>query len=194
MTAHRKPLYGVGINDWDSPVKVDGKPIWNYRVWQSMLQRCYSEEFKKARPTYLNTTCDSRWLSLKNFTEDITQVENFNMLDEGWALDKDIVGGINHYNIETVCIVPVSINNLLISHESCRGEYPIGVSYDKNRCKYLSSMKRDGKTVNLGRFDTVEGASLAYNVAKELHVKEIAERYRNILSATVYEKLLLFKV
>lgn len=194
MTAHRKPLYGVGVNDWDTSTKVSGVPIWNYRVWQSMLERCYSENFKSKRPTYKNTTCDVSWLSLKAFTEDIMLVENWQMLDQGWALDKDIVGGVDHYGLDTVCIVPLELNNLLLTHESHRGEYPLGVSYDKSRGKYLASMKQFSKSVNLGRFNSVEEAHSAYVVAKNAYVKDVANIYRGVISEVVYDKLMKFSV
>lgn len=192
MTALRKPLYGVGINDWLAPTKVCGKPIWNYKVWQSMLERCYSEKFKAKRPTYLNTTCDVRWHSLVNFTEDIEKVFGFQNLELGWALDKDIVGGINHYSLETVCVVPLGLNNLLLTQESQRGEYPIGVSFDKSRGKFLASMKKEARTVNLGRFDSVQETQIAYKIAKIKHVRYIADKYRGRISEDVYHSLLKY--
>jgi hypothetical protein len=46
---------------------------------------------------------------------------------------------------------------------------PIGVSFDKSRNKYRTQMKINGKTVSLGRFDTIVEASFAY----QLKLKEL---------------------
>ena len=40
----------------------------------------------------------------------------------------------------------------------------IGVSYDKERCKWTAKYKKEGKTINLGRF---ENELDAYNVVKQ---------------------------
>lgn len=46
----------------------------------------------------------------------------------------------------------------------------LGVSYDKQRGKYLAQIRANGKTKNLGRFDTPEEARDAYLEAKrKLH-------------------------
>ena len=36
-----KLLYGVGLNDYDGIVNINGKISKFYKVWQSMLSRCY---------------------------------------------------------------------------------------------------------------------------------------------------------
>lgn len=40
-----------------------------------------------------------------------------------------------------------------------------GVCWDKNRCKWMSSIKINGKNKYLGRFDSEVDAANAYNIA-----------------------------
>ena len=39
-----KLVYGVGFNDKTRPVFVDGKNVKEYALWQSMLERCFSNQ------------------------------------------------------------------------------------------------------------------------------------------------------
>ena len=41
-----KLVYGVGFNDKTRPVSVDGKIVKEYKLWHSMIQRCYSEKYQ----------------------------------------------------------------------------------------------------------------------------------------------------
>ena len=41
-----KLVYGVGFNDKTKPVFVDGKPVKEYVLWKSMLERCFSEKYQ----------------------------------------------------------------------------------------------------------------------------------------------------
>lgn len=57
----------------------------------------------------------------------------------------------------------------------------MGVSYDKSRRKWNASLKRDGKSKTLGRFNTAENAARRYNEAVIAWAKEHGEtpRYLN---------------
>ena len=35
---------GLGVNDKTRPVFVYGKPVKEYALWQSMLERCFSNQ------------------------------------------------------------------------------------------------------------------------------------------------------
>lgn len=41
-----KLVYGVGFNDKTKPVFVNGKTVKEYKLWQGMLERCFSESIK----------------------------------------------------------------------------------------------------------------------------------------------------
>ena len=64
------------------------------------------------------------------------------------------------------------VNNLrlITNRENCSKErtlkrgLPVGVSYDKKRNKWLSQIYLNKKKINLGRFNTIEEASNAYQL------------------------------
>lgn len=125
--------YGVGINDVDG--KVDGCPF--YRRWNSMLQRCYSENYHKYRPTYKDCEVCEDWLTFSNFKSWMEEQDW-----EGKQLDKDFLGNGKLYSPETCCFISGKVNSFLaISKED--KELPIGVSLTKDG--YYVSQFSDGK-------------------------------------------------
>ena len=45
-------VYWVGIVGTKYPIRVNGVLTKEYALWQRMLKRCYSDDFKKKHPTY----------------------------------------------------------------------------------------------------------------------------------------------
>ena len=41
-----KLVCGKGFNDKTRPANVDGKKVKEYKLWQDMLERCFSENTK----------------------------------------------------------------------------------------------------------------------------------------------------
>ena len=52
----------------------------------------------------------------------------------------------------------------------------------------------DKKKRHLGSFDTPEEAFQAYKVAKESHIKEIADKWKDKIEPRVYEAMYNYKV
>ena len=76
-----------------------------YYLWKAMILRT-TEKFWEKYPSYKGTTVDESWLSLRNFVEDVVDLEGY----DKWCvsekhemmLDKDtIVAGNKHYSKET---------------------------------------------------------------------------------------------
>ena len=157
----------------------DGKSVrtQEYHKWQNMLQRCFDNKLKEKNPTYKDVTCCERWLCFANFLEDfevLKQEYNWNV-DEKLQLDKDILHkGNKIYSLENCVLVPDYINFLFIKNDTKRGEYPIGVSYRKDRKKYQAFCNINGKQISLGYYNTIEEAFNAYKIAKENEIKKIA--------------------
>ena len=157
----------------------DGKKIntWGYNKWQNMLKRCFDNKYKEKEPTYKNVTCCKRWLCFANFLEDfeiLKQEYNWSK-DEKLTLDKDILYKNNKiYSLENCVLVPSWINLLFIKRDAKRGDYPIGVSYRKDRKKYEAHCNINGKHTGLGYHNTVEEAFNAYKQTKENEIKRIA--------------------
>ncbi len=190
----RKLVQGVGVNDWDSEVVLNGKSIREYELWSCMLKRCFSKSYKEQRPTYNKVTCCQEWLSLKSFIKDVSQMKGYDV--DGWELDKDIlVKGNKLYSKDTCCFVPLEVNSLLVKGNKLRGEWPIGVSFHKRDCKFKAQIRANGKERHhLGYFNTPEEAFQAYKVAKEAHIKAVAEKWKDQLDERVYQALLNYTV
>ena len=157
----------------------DGKCVhtWEYNKWQSMLQRCFDNKLKEKHPTYKDTACCERWLCFVNFLEDLEilkQEYSWNE-NEKLNLDKDILHkGNKIYGLENCVLVPQWINILFIKCDAKRGEYPIGVSYHKQRKKYRAFCNINGKLKGLGYYSTPLEAFNAYKIAKEQEIKRVA--------------------
>ena len=158
----------------------DGKwcATWEYHKWQSMLKRCFDNKYKEKKPTYKDVTCCNRWLCFANFLEDFAILKQEYSWDDDIKLnlDKDILyKGNKLYSLENCILVPQWINKLFIKRDAKRGEYPIGVCYNKQHKKYQALCSINGKLIGLGYYNTVEEAFNAYKIAKENEIKRIAE-------------------
>ena len=193
MSGKRSLVYGVGINDWDGAVKVDGKPIMEYDLWQHMLKRCFSEEYKQKHPTYQGVTCSKEWLLMTKFVNDVSKMKGYGF--EGWQLDKDILQkGNKLYSKDTCCFVPAEVNLLLTKCDNARGEYPVGVCFNKHAGKFMARLRINGKLKHLGYFTTPDEAFQAYKLAKEAHIKVVAEKWKHQLDERVFQALMAYEV
>jgi len=193
MGGKRSLVFGVGINDWVGNISVDGKDIREYKLWKSMLQRCFDEKCKQKKPTYNDVTCSKEWLSMTKFIEDVSQMRGYDL--SGWALDKDILQkGNKLYNKDACCFVPLEVNNLLIKRDNDRGEWPVGVDFHKVSGKFRAQLTINGKLKYLGLFTTPEEAFFAYKAAKEAYIKVVAQKWQHLLDERVFQALLDYEV
>jgi len=193
MGRKRSLVFGVGVNDWVGNVRVGGKLIMEYTLWNAMLQRCFDEKYKQKYPTYKDVTCSREWLSMTKFIEDVSKMKGYGF--DGWALDKDILQkGGKLYSKDSCCFVPTEVNLLLIKCGNSRGEYPIGVNFNKQSGKFKAQLRINGKLKHLGYFTTPEEAFQAYKLAKEAQIKAVAEKWKHLLDERVYLALLAYEV
>ena len=180
-------VYGYGYLGTDKEGNIpkaheskDGKNVhtWEYNKWQSMLQRCFDNKLKERNPTYKDVTCCNRWLCFTNFLEDLEILKQ----EHNWSediklnLDKDILHkGNKLYSLENCVLVPQWINSLFTKNDTKRGEYPIGVCYNKQCKKYQAFCNINRKLKGLGLYNTPEEAFNAYKIAKENEIKRVAE-------------------
>ena len=142
----KKLVYGVGINDADYVVqkfeylgRVDGKKkqkkVWvcpYYKVWTGMLERCYSAKFQERRPTYKGCIVSEEWLTFSNFKAWMEK-QDF----EGKQLDKDLLfEGNKVYSAGTCVFVTRMVNTFTIDCGAARGEWMIGVDWNKKNAKF----------------------------------------------------------
>jgi len=190
---HTQPTYlGVGILDISDN---KGKA---YSLWSNMLKRCYSEVSLKDRPTYSECTVSEDFKRYSNFKNWCETQKGFQELDDNgkvYALDKDIlVKGCGTYSKDTCCFVPAELNSALLKRGASRGEHAIGVYYENTSKKFHASAKIGKKKKHLGCFDSEDGAFLAYKLAKEGYVKELANKWKDQIDPRVYEALINYQV
>ena len=187
-------VFGEGICDVFT--QVNGEDSKEYKLWRSMLERCYSEKYHEKKPTYKACEVCDYWKLFSNFRATVHKMSNFDKsLSEGWHLDKDIlVRGNKVYSAETCCFVPSEINSLLNTNRKLRKELPLGVSYIKQDGKYAACLSTYNKSTTLSVHCTPEGAFLAYKQAKEAHIKEVAEKWKEQIDSRVYDALMNWTV
>lgn len=158
-----------------------------YKKWYSMFERIYSTSKQLYQPTYKGCTVDERWHNFQNFAEWFEQNYNPEYM-KGWQLDKDIlIKGNKIYSPETCCFVPAEINHVLTKSDKARGKYPIGVIKKGN--KFQAKYK-----IYLGVFETIEEAFQAYKIAKEMHITDLANKWKSQITTKVYQALINYPI
>lgn len=187
--AGQKLVMGVGYNDGTYP-STDMK---EHALWRSMLARCYSEHNLKRKPSYRGCEVSENFRSYTFFYEWCQAQVGFNC--DGWCLDKDLLKKGNKVYSEDLCVfIPMAINNAIVKADALRGEYPIGVSFDKARLKFQARLWVNSKPKSLGRYSTPEEAFSVYKREKEKHLKEIANKWESLLDRRAYNALVNYTV
>lgn len=160
----KKLVYGVGINDADYVVQefetigyVNGKRkrklIWQcpyYRVWKGMLVRCYSSKTQERCPTYKGCSVSEEWLTFSVFKKWMEKQDW-----EGMQLDKDLLfEGNKIYSAETCVFVTKVVNTFTVDSGAARGEWQIGVCWNKEHEKFKARCRNPftKKNEHLGYF------------------------------------------
>ena len=189
-----KLVAGVGYNDGTYPA-VKTK---EHSLWRSMLSRCYTERCLLLKPTYRGCSVSNNFKDYTYFYEWCNKQVGFKTYDEKgrmFALDKDLLHKGNKIYSEDTCVfLPMEVNNLIVKSDSLRGDFPIGVVYDKERDKYQAKMWVDNKPKFLGRYDTIEAAFSKYKQSKEQHIKVVAEKWKGLIDYRAYEALMKYQV
>jgi hypothetical protein len=184
MNNNDKTVFGIGFIG-DGPYKLRTKA---YYAWSAMIMRCYRP--KTGHISYAECIMDHSWFNYQVFAEWFEQ--NY---VEGWEIDKDILKkGNKLYSPETCCFVPHQINTLFVKRNSLRGNYPIGVSYNKNRNTLCAQLIKFGKQKHIGIFRDVNLAFQAYKKAKEEYIIEVANLWKDKISHKLYEALTNYQV
>ena len=160
-------VYGVGINDANYKVSwyENGKKKMckYYKMWQRILERCYSIKYQTRNPTYKGCSVSPKWLVFSCF-RDWLEKQNW----EGKEPDKDLLSiGNRLYSEDTVVFIDHKTNSFINRSNYLEAGF-VGTSFDKDSGKYKSSCNNPftGKLENLGRFQTQEEAHLAWKARK----------------------------
>lgn len=182
----------IGVGDYKA--SINGKQTKCYKDWFSLMQRGFDEEFKKKHPTYKDVIVNPEIYNFQNFAE--WWHSNFYEVDgERMEIDKDILyKGNKEYRFDRMIFVPHKINSLFVKCDASRGNYPIGVSYKKDKDKYeVHCSTLEGRKF-LGYYNTPEEAFNAYKEFKEAYIKEIANKYRYMIPKELYDGMYRWEV
>ena len=187
-------VFGVGITGTKYPIKEGGVLTKEYALWCRMLQRCYSDGFKKIRPTYEGCEVSDKFKSYEYFYEWCQSQVGFGV--DNFQLDKDLLIKGNKIYSESTCVfIPSEINLLLIKREASRGKHLIGVCWDKTNKVFVAMVRKNKvKREYLGSFKTEIEAFNAYKQAKESFIKEQAEKWKGKIDDRAYEALMNYTV
>lgn len=160
----------------------------HYNVWRSMLKRVYNKKGEHYKYYESIIVCEN-WHNFQNFAEWFD-----NNYKEGFELDKDIlIKGNKVYSPETCCFVPQEVNKLFTKRRSERGDTPIGVS-EYTGGKYSAQFTHNSEHKHIGVFNTLEEAFQAYKTAKEQHIKEVADKWKDKIDPRVYQAMYNYQV
>ena len=187
-------VYNIGVLGTKYASTINGVHTKEYKLWCSMLQRCYSDSFKNKRPTYKDCKCSENFKSYEYFYEWCHGQIGFD--NEDWHLDKDLlVKGNKVYSENTCVFIPKEINILLINCTASRGKHLIGVYWSKTANAFVARVSRNkGCSEHLGLFNTELEAFKAYKKAKESFIKEQAEKYKSQIDERAYNALMEYEV
>ncbi|MAX51458.1 MAG: hypothetical protein CMH22_05720 [Methylophaga sp.] len=155
-----------------------------YDLWMNILQRCYRHK------NYKNCIVSIDWLRISNFSRWFE--ENYKPeYMEGWHLDKDILAkGNTVYDSKFCCFVPQEINKIFGNKK--KSKYFKGVV--KVNKKYRATINIGYTQTHLGYFKTPEEAFQAYKKAKEKHIKEVADKWKDKIDDRVYKAMYNWEV
>lgn len=193
-------VYGAGITGVKYPVSdCNKKNLKEYKMWGSLLSRCYVINKKNEFYTYKNVECCKEWIYYPNFYEWLHSQENFEILmnNKDIEVDKDIlIKGNKLYSPDTCCLVPHSINTLFIKSDKIRGDNMIGVTYKTRDRIYEAQCNVNGRETYLGRFHNAEDAFYCYKEFKEEIIKETAtqEYSKGTITKRCYDAMMNYEV
>ena len=187
-------VYGVGILGTKYPSTVNGALTKGYTLWCNMLKRCYSDVYKKKQPTYEGCRVSENFKSYEYFYDWCNEQIGFGV--DGWQLDKDLlVKGSKIYSEDSCVFIPSEINKVLTKRTALRGKYLIGVSWNNTNKAFVARVnKNKGKPEHLGFFKTELEAFNAYKHAKEIYIKELANKWKDQIDIRAYNALMNYQV
>ena len=96
------------------------------------------------------------------------------------------------YSCETCCFIPSEINSLLTKTNSLRGNSLIGVFKTKN--KFIVNCNTGLSKKYKGSYDTELDAFYKYKTVKEQYIKEVANKWKDLITEQVYLALYNYQV
>lgn len=186
LNPYDKSIYGVGYSGIGShPTRIDkNKMSLVYSIWHSLISRCYNEKMRHNFPAYENCIVCDEWHNFQVFAD--WYEDNYYNDNSGGRMhmDKDIlITGNRLYSPETCIFVPQRINMIFMTKFNKSG-LPTGVSSYRN--KFRSKYNNE----ELGIFITLDEAVKAHEDAKRIHIKQVANEYKDKIPQKLYDVLI----
>ena len=183
-------ICGTGyLGEGKYKARENGKLTDEYKIYYSMLTRCYDPKYQEKEPTYKGCVVENYLLNFQNMGE---WLENnyYEVPGERMCLDKDILcKGNKMYSRETCIFVPNRINLLFTKRDNDRGKSPIGVYLNSSGTYQASCSNGYGKPIYLGVYTTKEEAFRIYKEYKEKVIKEVIDSYEGKIPEPFYSRL-----
>lgn len=182
-----KLVYGFGVND-----VVNSSKTREYGIWKAIIERCYSGKPLIKHSTYMDCIIDEEFKLFSGFNDWFKKQIGSNQ--KGWEIDKDVlINGNKEYHPDKCVFLPREINGFLKKRKKCRGEFPIGVTLNKHG-SFVAMMSLGSEREYLGSFQNPNEAFEAYKIAKEAHIKVLANKYKDMIDPRAYEALMRYEV
>lgn len=168
----------IGFNSGGKhKTKENKKPTKAYTSWKNLMKHCGSDENDC-------TVCEE-WLDFQSFAE---WYDSHNTYRDDYRLTKGLLVNSNIYSPDTCHLLPRAFGDLrLDSLSKLEGYLPTRSG------KYIAKIAVEGKTIQLGSFDSPSEALEAYALAKEKQVIAVTREYRDIIDSDVYNALINWK-
>lgn len=190
----------LGIGEHSGTLEGCNKTTPAYEVWRGILRRCYDPNCK-SYSLYEDVEVCEEWHNFQNFAEWFYSQEHW---EKGFVVDKDLKIFANKvYSPEACTLVPIAVNSMFTGSDerSNPRELPKGIHYCVTKKVYVAQLHKGELTKSgnkkqsyLGQFKDKIPAILAYKKAKEKHVKEVANNFKDVLHVEVYDNLMNFEV
>ena len=157
-------------------------------MWHNMYDRCYSEKYHERSPQYKDCTMCDEWLDDKESFFDWVDENYYTYGDEQIDLEKDIlVKGNKIYSPDTCIFAPHSIN----TYFEKLTRKPV---YLEKLDKWKAEIWIEGKTINLGYYDTEEKAKEVFIKHKEAAILAKADIYKDGIPRALYDAMVNWKM
>lgn len=172
----------IGVGKYKATV--NGKITKQYNAWSNIILRCYSDKHRYLFEAYPDCEICEEWCNFQVFAKWFD--DNYYPVEGRLHVDKDVlVYGNKIYSPDTCLLLPQRINMIFMTKPKTRdADLPNTI----HRCKSGFQASYNGKS--LGIFCTLEEAILAHDDKKRIHIKKVAEEYKNKVPNKVYEALI----